>query len=80
MGTVNPSAYEKRRVPVDIQETNGVEVDALEDLKRQYQLQVVQEKPQTMTDLRQECKRRGIKMARTDNMQTLRAKLGKDAA
>lgn len=30
----------------------------------------------SMTELRQECKRRGIKMARTDNMNTLREKLG----
>lgn len=30
----------------------------------------------TIIELRSECKRRGIKMARTDNMDSLRAKLG----
>jgi|SRR5581483_2814129 len=30
----------------------------------------------TIVELRSECKRRGIKMARTDNMESLRAKLG----
>lgn len=29
-----------------------------------------------MTEMRKECKRRGIKMARTDNLSTLREKLG----
>lgn len=38
------------------------------------------DKPETITDLRKACKARGIKMARTDNMATLRAKLdGADA-
>lgn len=32
-------------------------------------------KQMSMTELRSECKRRGIKMARTDNMNTLREKL-----
>lgn len=30
----------------------------------------------SITELRMECKKRGIKMARTDNMESLRAKLG----
>lgn len=33
-----------------------------------------------MTELRSECKRRGIKMARTDNLRTLREKLEQNAA
>lgn len=33
-----------------------------------------------MTELRKECKRRGIKMIRTDNLETLRMKLGQNAA
>ncbi len=34
----------------------------------------------SMTELRSECKKRGIKMARTDNMTTLREKLEQNAA
>lgn len=81
LGTINPSAQE-RMMPQQEHASNGIEVTADEDLMRQYLAQQ-EAKPTsvpTMTDLRKECKARGIKMARTDNMQTLREKLGKDPA
>ena len=54
-----------------------VEVSAIADLKRQWQQNQEPKQPSemTITELRKECKRRGIKMARTDNMVTLKAKL-----
>ncbi len=59
-----------------MQETETVpEVNADDDLMRQYQTSKVEPQSMTMGQLRAECKRRGIKMARTDNMQTLREKL-----
>lgn len=54
-----------------------VEVSATADLARQWQ-QSREARPvaaMSITELRQECKRRNIKMARTDNMTTLKAKL-----
>ena len=51
------------------------EITAEEDLMRQYQAAKVAPAEMTMGQMRAECKRRGIKMARTDNMDTLRAKL-----
>lgn len=53
----------------------GIETDAAADLAKQH---AAQEKPvdqMTITELRQACKKRGIKMARTDNMAALRTKL-----
>lgn len=50
------------------------EVTAANDLKRQWESQQKTE-PLTITELRQECKRRGIDIARTDKMTDLRAKL-----
>ena len=47
------------------------EVNAMEDLERQWKAQ----QPQTMGELRSECKKRGIKIKRTDKMDDLRAKL-----
>ena len=55
-----------------------VEVDADEVLERDWQQQSSAPKtdrPMTITEARQECKRRGIKMKRTDNLVTLKAKL-----
>ncbi len=53
-------------------------VDAEADLAKQWAAQEAATKAvssMTITELRQECKRRGIKMARTDKMTDLRAKL-----
>lgn len=50
------------------------EVNASDDLKRQWEAQQTP-MPETITQLRQECKRRGIKIKRTDKMADLRAKL-----
>lgn len=57
------------------------EIDADDDLARQFQEQqkAKQAAPaagkMSMNELRAECKARGIKMDRRDNMETLRAKL-----
>lgn len=57
----------------------AVEVDALADLERQWSAQAappVAEKPKNeMAEARAECKRRGIKVERTDKLSDLRAKL-----
>lgn len=70
-----------------VETPNAVEADAEADLERQWAQQAVKpaEKPAitvpTMKDLRAACKARGIKVERTDNMESLRAKLhGQDAA
>ncbi len=59
-----------------------VEVDATSDLMRQWQQEsqpaVPREKPveaMSINELREACKRRGIKLARTDNMASLKEKL-----
>lgn len=53
-----------------------VEVNADDDLARQVLQQLEPDvSSMSMAELRSECKRRGIKMDRTDNMQTLRDKL-----
>lgn len=51
-----------------------VEVDATADLARQWAAEKAVAN-MTITEMRKECKRRGIKLARTDNMVTLKAKL-----
>lgn len=68
-------------------QSKGVEANADDDLARQFGLERItsEEKAKLfpdklvadmkITELRQECKRRGIKMARTDNMPALREKL-----
>lgn len=63
----------------------GKQIDAIADLARQWKEQEVKPLPQRpkneMAELRAECRRRGIKMARTDKLTDLRAKLdGQDAA
>lgn len=86
LGTVNPSAYEKGQFspamapPADAKIEN---VTAEEDMARRWQAQKQAERkdtrpPSEITTLRMECKKRGIKMARTDNIKTLREKLGQD--
>lgn len=63
-----PSSPDAKAVPT---------VDAADDLARQYQAQA--KKPVAdmgMNELRAECKERGVKMDRTDNMAKLRVKLG----
>lgn len=63
-------AFAPNRTPepqVEVQE-----VSATEDLQRQWE---AQKRPLTFNEMRQECKRRGIKLKRTDNMDVLRAKL-----
>ena len=55
----------------------GVAVDAVADLARQYQQEQRRPLADSMTigELRKECKARGIKLERRDNMTTIRAKL-----
>jgi hypothetical protein len=52
-------------------------IDAETDLERQYmaEKQASDFDAMPMNELRAECKRRGIKMSRTDNLQSLRDKL-----
>lgn len=55
--------------------------DALEQgWKKEQEKPVSTPKEMGIRELRSECKRRGIKMARTDNMDTLRAKLNGEQA
>lgn len=76
LGDIRPIVYNTDAVqPVQAQKTEAKSMTADELLEQEYQ------KPKTpaemsMTELRSECKRRGIKMARTDNLKTLREKLG----
>lgn len=57
------------------QPAETVELDALAVLERDWKQQQSAPVAVTITELRKECKRRGIKMARTDNLTTLKAKL-----
>jgi hypothetical protein len=52
-------------------------IDVETDLERQYmaEKQAADYEAMPLNELRAECKRRGIKMARTDNLQSLRDKL-----
>lgn len=60
--------------PVEIAEVDAS--DVLErDWKTQPKVEARSVADMSITELRKECKARGIKMARTDNMTTLRAKL-----
>lgn len=66
--------------PATVAPTETVVVDADAVLERDWKREQDAVKPSavsamTITELRQECKRRGIKIARTDNMVTLKAKL-----
>lgn len=76
LGDIRPIVYNTDAVqPVQAKKTEAKSMTADELLEQEYQ------KPKTpaemsMTELRSECKRRGIKMARTDNLKTLREKLG----
>lgn len=64
---------DRGRAPAQqIEEAPAREVSAVDDLKRQWE-----EKREltTIQELRAECKKRGIKLARTDNIASLKAKL-----
>lgn len=82
LGDIRPLVYNTDQVqPVKAQKTEAKSMTADELLEQEYR----QQQPKTpaemsMTELRSECKRRGIKMARTDNLKTLREKLGQDPA
>ena len=52
-----------------------VELDALTVLERDWQQHAEPKQELTITDARKECKRLGIKMARTDKLADLKAKL-----
>ena len=76
----NGSALSDNTVAV----SEGDTPNADDDLIRQYESQKKEEQDtskMTVGQLRTACKARGIKMSRTDNMQTLKEKLsGKNAA
>lgn len=57
---------------------NSVEVDELADLARQFSTTPVAK--MNINELRDACRARGIKMARTDKMSDLRKKLEQNAA
>lgn len=61
-----------------VETPNAVEADAEADLERQWAQQAAKPSPPaalTMKDLRAACKERGIKVERTDNMESLKVKL-----
>lgn len=60
-----------------VETPNAVEADAEADLERQWAQQAAKAvaPAATMKDLRAACKERGIKVDRTDNMESLKAKL-----
>ena len=75
-----------------VSDENIVSIDAADDLARQYGLEPIEEKPieepkakpmpkntniiTEHANLKKECKARGIKIARTDTREMLKAKLG----
>jgi hypothetical protein len=67
--------------PPQFNQDNGQTINADDDMMRQYKAQQERERQQKNIDLmsinqlRDACKRRGIKLARRDNIQSLRAKL-----
>lgn len=75
---VTPTSHKAGSAPAPKREEIPT-VNALDNLLAQ---QMVKSSDQmTITELRQACKAKGIKLARTDNMVTLKAKLdGQDAA
>lgn len=79
LGDIRPVVYNTDPVqPAPAQKTEAKSMTADELLEQEFR----QNKPDktasqmNMTEMRSECKRRGIKMARTDNLKTLREKLG----
>lgn len=77
LGSPIPTVYgadpQKAVAPVK-QSTEVNEISAEDLLEMEAQVKPVAQ--MSMTELRSECKRRGIKMVRTDNLRTLREKLG----
>lgn len=73
-GDTSPTSHRHGGQPQKLAATT-VEVDAADVLERDWQQQSAVAAPMNITDMRKECKRRGIKMVRTDNMATLKAKL-----
>jgi hypothetical protein len=86
LGDSRPLVYNTDQVaPAAPKETEAKSMTADELLEAQYRnelsaKEIKEPDEMSMTELRSECKRRGIKMARTDNLKTLREKLGQDAA
>ena len=75
-----PTSHKTGAQPPRQQPDQVVEVDAVEDLARQWtaQQQPAAAKPveaMTITEARRECKRRNIKFARTDKLVALKAML-----
>lgn len=64
---------------VTIKSSETREINADDLLMAEYQQQK-SPRSMTMTELRTACKSRGIKMARTDNLRTLREKLEQNAS
>lgn len=75
-GDTTPDSHHYTAKP---QPTETSELDAASVLEREWQQQqtapVFDAGTASITEVRKELKRRGIKMARTDNMTTLKAKL-----
>lgn len=78
LGDIRPLVYNTDPVqPAPEQKTEAKSMTAEELLEQEFRQRAPKTVSQmTMTEMRSECKRRGIKMARTDNMNTLREKLG----
>ncbi len=77
LGDIRPLVYNTDAVqPAPAVKTENSSITAEQLLEQEF----LQQKPKavselSMTELRSECKRRGIRMARTDNLKTLREKL-----
>lgn len=79
LGIVGGEMISDDRVPPT--DKKVVEVDADDDLARQFEQEQTDPSKMSMNELRAACKERGIKMDRTDNTQSLRDKLrGSNAA
>jgi len=85
LGDSRPTVYNtdkveaSKSVPQVPSETRSMTAEELLELEFRQQKAVKVE--MTMTEMRKECKRLGIKMVRTDNLHTLREKLrGENAA
>lgn len=76
MGDTSPDSHHFKGQTQPQRQPETVELTALDVLTRDWQAQ--QSKPvdqMTITEARKECKARGIKMARTDNLASLKEKL-----
>jgi hypothetical protein len=82
-GTVRTHALQQKQAVVPASSDEWAEFQEFKRWKAAQSRKPPADKPvtdMTITELRQACKTRGIKLARTDNMETMRAKLGQNPA